>query len=119
MRLQIISSRMRRTSADPRGVMHNHHFAPVIRGVGTHDITKIFEPRDESTGGGGGVPHFLRDGRHRQHLLLIEIGEEEELREGNIPWSEFFREAENEAALHLHDDVGETFGVDPKFIGFR
>ena len=52
------------------------------------------------------MPHFLRDRRHRQHFFLIEIREQKKLREGNVARREFFAEMEDEATLHLENDVG-------------
>jgi len=53
-------------------------------------VTQIFEARHQATGRRCGVPHFLRDGRHRRHFLLIEKGEQEKLREGNVSRRELF-----------------------------
>jgi hypothetical protein len=62
------------------------------------------------------VSHLLRDGGHRQDFVMIERCEKEKLREGNVTRREFLGEMQNETTLHFQDDVGEAFGVSPKFV---
>jgi hypothetical protein len=59
--------------------------------VGTHDITKIFQPRDKSTGSGGGVPAiFCAMADIVSTSCEIEISQEEELREGDVSGASSF-----------------------------
>jgi hypothetical protein len=121
-RLPTISSRIRRTSADPFSVMQtmtlraNHDLAPVFARTRTHDVAKIFQAIHQAAGRRRGVTHLLGDGRHRQHFFLIKGREKKELGEGNVARREFLRETQDEAALHLEDDVGEAFGVRAKLV---
>src|SRR5262249_34952981 len=87
------------------------HFASVIGSVGTDDIAKILEPRHQSTGSGRSVLHFLRDGGHGQHFLLVKAGKEKELREGNIARRQLLGETQQKAALHFHHKVSKLFCV--------
>jgi hypothetical protein len=47
---------------------------------------------------------------------LIERGEQEKLREGNVARREFLGETKNKTALHLQDDVREPLGIGAKLI---
>ena len=82
----------------------------------THYVPKIFQPIDEPARRRRGVSHFLRDGRHRQHFLLIQGREQKKLREGNIARRQLLAEMQDEATLHFHDDVREAFRVSAKLI---
>jgi hypothetical protein len=58
----------------------------------------------------------LRNRRHGQHFLLIEIREEKKLRERNVARREFLAEMENETTLHLENDVRHPFGISTELI---
>ena len=62
------------------------------------------------------MPHFLRNGRHREHLLAIQIGEKKKLRERNVARREFLAEMQHKASLHFQYNVGEPFGIRPNLI---
>ena len=57
------------------------------------------------------MSHLLRDRRHGEHFLLVEISQQKKLRKGNVAGGEFFAQVENETALHLQDDVGKALGI--------
>ena len=59
----------------------DHDFAAIIARDRTHNHSEILQPRDESARGRGRVAHLLRDRRHREYFLLVEIREQEKLRE--------------------------------------
>jgi hypothetical protein len=46
----------------------------------------------------------------------MERGQEKKLREGNIARRQLFAEMQDEAALHLEDDVGEALGVGAELV---
>ena len=112
-----ISSRIRRTRAEPFSVMQTKHFAPIFARARPHDVVKIFQPRDQATRRRGGVTHFLRDSRHGQHLFLIQRCEQEKLRKGNVARRQLLAETQDKAALHLEDDVRQPLGIASKIIG--
>src|SRR5207247_5475808 len=62
----------------------DHHFAAVISCGRAYHVAKIFETRHETARCSRGVPHFLRDLRHAEHFLAVEIGKKKELRERNV-----------------------------------
>ena len=94
----------------------NHHLPAIFARARTHDIAEVLQSIDQAARRGGGVTHFFRDGRHRQHFFLVESGEQEKLREGNVARRQFLGKTQNETALHLQNDVGEPFGVGAKLI---
>lgn len=89
----------------------NHDLAPIFARDRADKIAEIFQPLHQAARRSCGVHHFLRDGRHRHHFLLIQRGQEKKLREGNVTRRELLREAQDEAALQLEDNVGQTFSV--------
>ena len=95
----------------------NHHFSAVVPRHRANDHSQILQARHQTAGRGGSVPHLLRNRRHRQHFLLIEIREQKKLRERNVAGGEFLAEVQNETALHLENDVGKSLGVRTDFIG--
>ena len=96
----------------------DHHFAPILSRNRPNDIAQVFKPRHQAAGRRRGVPHFLRDGRHGQHFLLVEISEQEKLREGNVSRRQLLAQMEHEAALHLEHDSGKAFSVGTEFVGW-
>jgi len=63
------------------------------------------------------MSHLLGDRRHREHFFLVEVRQEEKLRERNVAGRKFLAKMQNEAALHLQNDVGEAFSVGTELIG--
>lgn len=94
----------------------HHHLAPILRRNRPNHVSKVLKPCDESAGGGGGVPHLLRDGGHGEHLVMIQRRQQEELRKGDVARRKLLTETQDKAPLHLHDDVGEALGVCTKLI---
>lgn len=47
---------------------------------------------------------------------MIKSGQQEKLREGDVPGSQFLTEVQHKAALHFHDDVGEAFSIRSKLV---
>jgi hypothetical protein len=95
----------------------DHHFAAIISRGRTHHVAKIFETRDQTARRSRGVPHFLRDLRHAEHFLAIEIREKEKLRERNVSRREFLGQVQQETALHFQNNVGKPFGIRTILIG--
>ena len=94
----------------------DHHFAAVISRGRAHHVAKIFETRDETARRSRGVPHFLRDLRHTEHFLAVEIREKKKLRERNVARREFLGQVQHETALHFQNDVGKPFGIRTSLI---
>lgn len=95
----------------------NHHLPPVLSRTRADDVAEILQPRDQAARRCGRVSHLLRNRRHGQHFLVIECREKKELWERNITRRQFFAEMQHEAALHFHDDVRQTFGIETQAIG--
>ena len=72
----------------------NHDFAAILARTGTNNEAEILQSRDQTAGRGGGMAHFLRDRRHGEHFFVIEIGEQEKLRERNVARRQFFAEVQ-------------------------
>ncbi len=89
----------------------DHHFAAIIARDRPHDVTKILQAVHETARRCSGVPHLLRNRRHRKHFLPIEVREKKKLREGNVARREFLAQMQHETALHFQDDVGKPFGI--------
>ena len=96
----------------------HHHFAPILSRNRANHIAQIFKPRHQAAGRRRRVPHFLRDGRHRQHFFLVKVSEQEKLREGNVAWRQLLAQMQHETALHLEHDIGKAFSISPKFVGW-
>jgi hypothetical protein len=94
----------------------DHHFAAVISRGRAYHVVKIFETRDETAGRSRSMSHFLRDLRHAEHFLAIEIREKKKLRERNVARREFLAQAQHKTALHFQDDVGKPFGIRTNLI---
>ena len=94
----------------------DHHFAAVISRGRAYHVAKILQARHETARCSRGVPHFLRDLRHAEHFLAIEIREKKKLRERNVARREFLAQAQHETALHFQDDVGKPFGIRTNLI---
>ena len=95
----------------------NQNFAPVIARHGANDETEILESCHQPARRRGGVPHFARDRRHGQDFLLIEISEQKKLRERNVARGELLGKMQEEAALHLQNDVRKMLGVSADLVG--
>ena len=89
----------------------DHYLAAIFPRTRAHDVADVLKPRHQPARRCRGMPHLLRDGRHREHLFVIERREEKELREGNVPGREFLAEMQDETALQLHDDMREALGI--------
>ena len=94
----------------------DHDLAPILPRARAHDVTKILQTRDQATGRSSGVPHLLRDGRHREHFLLIQISEKKKLRERDIARREFLAQMQDQTTLHFHDDVGQLLRIRSELI---
>ena len=94
----------------------NHDLAPVVSGNRTNHHSEILQPRHQPTRRRCGMSHLLRDRRHGKHFLLVEISEKEKLGKGNVARREFFAQMQNEATLHLHNDVRKLFSVGTDLI---
>jgi len=94
----------------------DHDFSAIIARGGSHEVAKILQARYETAGSGGRVAHFLRDLRHAQHFLSIEICEKKELGKRNIARCEFLGEMQQKTALHFQNDVGKLFGIRTSLI---
>ncbi len=95
----------------------DHHLAPILSRNRANHIAQIFKPCHQAAGRRRRVPHFLRNGRHRQHFLLVEISEQEKLREGNVARRQLFAQMQHEAALHFEHDIGKAFDVGTNLVG--
>ena len=62
------------------------------------------------------MSHLLRDRRHGEDFFLVEISQEEKLRERNVAGRKFLAKMQNKAALHLQNDVGEALSVGTELI---
>ena len=94
----------------------NHDLAPIFARARPDDITEILQAIDESARCRGGVPHLLRNRRHREDLFVIERGEQKKLREGDVARRQLLGQMQDETTLHFQDDVREPLGVSPKLI---
>lgn len=95
----------------------DHYLAAILPRARAHDVTEVFQPCDQTARRRRGVTHLPRDRRHREHFLLIEISEKKKLRKRNIARHQLFAQMQHEAALHLQDDMGKSFGVGTNSIG--
>jgi hypothetical protein len=95
----------------------DHHFAAVISRGRAHHIAKVLQTRYETARRSRGVPHFLRDLRHREHFLAVEIRKKEKLGERNVARREFLAQVQHKTALHFQNDVGKPFGIRTNVIG--
>ena len=80
---------MRRTRGRTLRRDADHDLAAVISRGRTHHVPKILQARHETARGSRGVPHFLRDLRHAEHFLAVEIREKKILRERNVARRKF------------------------------
>jgi hypothetical protein len=96
----------------------NHYLAAILARHRAHHHSEIFEARNQAARRSRGVPHFLRDRRHSQDFLLIEISQKKKLRERNIAGRKLFTEMQNKASLHFQNDVGKPLGVSTDFRGW-
>ena len=48
---------------------------------------------------------------------MIEEGEKEELRKGNVAGRELFAEMQHETALHFEDDMGKPLSIRTNLVG--
>jgi hypothetical protein len=94
----------------------DHDLAPIFPHARAHNVADVFETCDQPARGRRRMPHLLRDGRHREYFLVIKIGQEKKLREGNVAGGEFFAEVQDKTALHLHDDMRQLLGIRPELI---
>ncbi len=94
-----------------------HHLAPIFTCARAHDVTKILESIDQPACRSRGVTHLLRDLGHGQHFFQVERREKEKLWEGNVARGELLGEMQDEASLHLQNDVGKTLGISAELIG--
>ena len=94
----------------------DHHFAAVISRGRAYHVAKIFQTRHETARCSRGVPHFLRDLRHAEHFLAVEIREKKKLRERNVARREFLGQVQQKTALHFQNDVGKPFGIRTNLI---
>src|SRR5439155_302255 len=74
-------------------------------------VTMVIQPVHVTARCCIGVPHLLRNRRHRKHFLPIEVSEKKKLRKGNVARREFLAQMQHETALHFQDDVGKPFGI--------
>jgi hypothetical protein len=89
----------------------DHHLAAVVPRARAHHVAKVLQTRYETARCSGSVPHFLRNLRHAQHFLPVEISKKKKLRERNVARREFLGEVQQETALHFQNDVGKPFGI--------
>ena len=89
----------------------NHHLSPVLARTRAHDIARIFKPRHQAARSGRRVTHLLRNRRHRQYFLLIEVREQKELRERNVTRRQLLTQMQHETALHFQNNMGQTLGI--------
>jgi len=94
----------------------DHHFAAVVSRSRAHHIAKILQARHETARCRRSVPHFLRDFRHTQHFLAIEIRKKKKLRERNVAGREFVGQMQHKTPLHFQNDVGKPFGIRTNLI---
>ena len=94
----------------------NHDLAPIIPRDRAHHVAEIFEAGDQTARCCGGVPHFLRNCRHREHFFLVEIGEKEKLYKRNIARRELLAQMQQKTALHFKDNVREPFRIRTNLI---
>src|SRR5437763_4414371 len=95
----------------------DHHFAAVITSGRAHHVAEILQARHQSAGRCCGVPHLLRDFRHGEHFLAVEVSEKEKLWERHVTRRELLAEAQHKTALHYQNDMGKPFGIRTNFIG--
>src|SRR5437870_2709849 len=85
----------------------DHHFAAIISRNRAHYVAKILQTRHQTARRRGGVPHLLRNRRHGEHFLSIEVSQKKKLWEGNVARRELLAQTQHKAALHFQYDVGE------------
>ena len=75
------------------------------------DIKPLLKAINETSGRGSRVTHLLGDIRHGQIVLAGKVGEQEELREGDVPTVELTREVQDARALCEEDKVRKTIRI--------
>jgi len=95
----------------------DHDFAPVLPRARSDDVTEVFEPCDQPARRRRGVFHLLRNGGHGEDFLVIEEGEKEKLRKGNVARRKLFAETQHKAALHCEHNMGKPLGVRTNLVG--
>ena len=95
----------------------DHYLATVVARDRAHDVTEIFEPRDQTARRRRGVPHFLRDRGHGEDFFLVEKSEKKKLRKGNVARRKLLAQMQHETALHFQNNMRKPFRIRTNLIG--